>query len=82
MFKFQQLIRERTEELAVSITTEQGKTLADARGDVFRGLEVVELSCGTANLMMGETVEQLSSGQSVTLYMQSIKHVTSTALGC
>jgi malonate-semialdehyde dehydrogenase (acetylating)/methylmalonate-semialdehyde dehydrogenase len=39
------LIRDHTEELALSITMEQGKTLADARGDVFRGLEVVETVC-------------------------------------
>lgn len=38
MLKFQHLIREHTEELAHSITNEQGKTLADARGDIFRGL--------------------------------------------
>ena len=44
-FQLQRLIREKTEELALSITTEQGKTLADARGDVFRGLEVVETCC-------------------------------------
>lgn len=38
MLKLQHLIREHTEELAQSITREQGKTLADARGDIFRGL--------------------------------------------
>lgn len=38
MFKLQSLIRQHMDELAMSITTEQGKTLADARGDVFRGL--------------------------------------------
>jgi malonate-semialdehyde dehydrogenase (acetylating) / methylmalonate-semialdehyde dehydrogenase len=43
-FKLQHLIRAHTEELAHSITVEQGKTLQDARGDVFRGLEV--LYCG------------------------------------
>jgi len=37
-----------TEPLAAVITLEQGKTLADARGDVFRGLEVVEQACGRA----------------------------------
>jgi malonate-semialdehyde dehydrogenase (acetylating)/methylmalonate-semialdehyde dehydrogenase len=37
--------------------------LADARGDVFRGLEVVELTCGTASLMMGETMEGLANGK-------------------
>ena len=36
--------------------------MADARGDVFRGLEVVELACGAGNLMMGETLEGLAGG--------------------
>ena len=40
--KYQQLIRENMQELAALLTAEQGKTLADAEGDVFRGLEVVE----------------------------------------
>lgn len=38
MFKLQELIREHMDELAQNVTLEQGKTLADARGDVFRGL--------------------------------------------
>ena len=45
MFRLQHLIRENTEDLARAITTEQGKTLADARGDVFRGLEVCLCRC-------------------------------------
>jgi malonate-semialdehyde dehydrogenase (acetylating)/methylmalonate-semialdehyde dehydrogenase len=40
--KYQQLIRDHMDDIAKLITKEQGKTLADARGDVFRGLEVVE----------------------------------------
>lgn len=40
MFKLQALIRDNMDEIAKLITEEQGKTLADARGDVFRGLEV------------------------------------------
>lgn len=40
MLKLQELIRRDMDKLALSVTTEQGKTLADARGDVFRGLEV------------------------------------------
>ena len=40
--KYQQLIRENMKELAALLTAEQGKTLPDAEGDVFRGLEVVE----------------------------------------
>ncbi|KAK1359182.1 Methylmalonate-semialdehyde dehydrogenase (CoA acylating) [Heracleum sosnowskyi] len=53
MLKFQELIRRDMDKLAMNITTEQGKTLKDAQGDVFRGLEVVEHACGMATLQMG-----------------------------
>lgn len=62
MFKLQQLIRRDIDKLAMNITTEQGKTLKDAHGDVFRGLEVVEHACGMATLQMGEFVPNVSSG--------------------
>lgn len=71
-FKFQELIRAHTEELALSITTEQGKTLADARGDVFRGLEVVESTCGMGSMFMGETQENLSRGLDTYTYRQPL----------
>ena len=44
------------------LTAEQGKTIADARGDVFRGLEVVEHAAGIANLQIGDFVENVASG--------------------
>ncbi|KAK9690579.1 hypothetical protein RND81_09G138800 [Saponaria officinalis] len=62
MFKFQELIRRDMDKLALSITTEQGKTLKDAQGDVFRGLEVVEHVCGMGTLQMGEFVSNVSNG--------------------
>jgi malonate-semialdehyde dehydrogenase (acetylating)/methylmalonate-semialdehyde dehydrogenase len=62
MFKLQELIQRHTDELARSITQEQGKTLADARGDVFRGLEVVEYAAGIGRDLMGEYVEHVSGG--------------------
>ncbi|KAB2042673.1 hypothetical protein ES319_D02G232000v1 [Gossypium barbadense] len=62
MFKLQELIRRDMDKLAKNITTEQGKTLKDAHGDVFRGLEVVEHSCGMATLQMGEYVPNVASG--------------------
>lgn len=62
MLKFQELIRRDMDKLAMNITTEQGKTLKDAQGDVFRGLEVVEHACGMATLQMGEYVPNVSSG--------------------
>jgi malonate-semialdehyde dehydrogenase (acetylating)/methylmalonate-semialdehyde dehydrogenase len=49
MFRYQHLIRANMDELAALITEEQGKTLVDAKGDVFRGLEVVEFACGAAS---------------------------------
>jgi malonate-semialdehyde dehydrogenase (acetylating)/methylmalonate-semialdehyde dehydrogenase len=52
--KYQQLIREHMKELAAILTAEQGKTLADAEGDVFRGLEVVEHAANIGTLQMGE----------------------------
>lgn len=62
MLKFQELIRRDMDKLAQNVTLEQGKTLADARGDVFRGLEVVEHACNTSTLQMGEFVENVSTG--------------------
>lgn len=66
------LIRDHTEELAHSITVEQGKTLADARGDVFRGLEVVETACNVASTSMGETQENLARGVDTYTYRQPL----------
>ena len=65
MFKFQQLVQDNMDELAAIITREQGKTLADAKGDVFRGFEVVEHSCATAQLMLGDTLENVANGTDI-----------------
>ena len=62
MLKLQALIRQHEDELAAAVTREQGKTLADARGDVFRGLEVVEFACGLAPALMGSHLENVASG--------------------
>ena len=62
MLKFQELIRANFEELAVNVSVEQGKTLADARGDVFRGLEVVEFACSVPAISMGELMENVAGG--------------------
>jgi len=62
MSSLAQLIRERTPELAAVITAEQGKTLADARGDVFRGLEIVETASHAAHAMMGSYAEGVATG--------------------
>src|SRR6478736_4415981 len=59
--KYQQLIRENMAELAAILTAEQGKTLPDAEGDVFRGLEVVEHACAVGNLTLGEFAENVAT---------------------
>jgi malonate-semialdehyde dehydrogenase (acetylating) / methylmalonate-semialdehyde dehydrogenase len=60
MLKLQQLVRENMKELAKTLTAEQGKTLPDAEGDVFRGLEVVEHACSIGTLQMGEFAENVA----------------------
>ncbi|MDH1440407.1 CoA-acylating methylmalonate-semialdehyde dehydrogenase [Pseudomonas sp. GD03721] len=60
--KYQQLIRENIKELAAILTAEQGKTLPDAEGDVFRGLEVVEHAASIGNLQLGELANNVANG--------------------
>ncbi|GAA5234396.1 CoA-acylating methylmalonate-semialdehyde dehydrogenase [Verticiella sediminum] len=62
MLRFQALVRANIPRLAAILTAEQGKTLADAEGDIVRGLEVVEHACSVGTLQMGEFVENVASG--------------------
>lgn len=57
LFKFVSLIRANWDRLAASITLEQGKTFADAKGDVLRGLQVAETACGITTQITGEVLE-------------------------
>lgn len=52
MLKYQQLIKDNMKRLSENITLEQGKTLGDAEGDVFRGLQVAEFACSAPTLLM------------------------------
>ena len=72
MHNLERLIRDNTEELAKNITLEQGKTLPDARGDVFRGLEVVQHCCSINSLMMGETAGNLAADLDTYSYRQPL----------
>ncbi|MCL6633264.1 MAG: aldehyde dehydrogenase family protein, partial [Alicyclobacillus herbarius] len=56
LFRYRDLLERYKEDLAVLVTTENGKNLDDARGEVRRGIEVVEFACGIPTLMMGQTV--------------------------
>ena len=68
MFRYQQLIKENIGEIARLITIEQGKTLADAEGDVMRGLQVVEHCCSNTSLMLGETLTGISKDMDLTSF--------------
>jgi malonate-semialdehyde dehydrogenase (acetylating)/methylmalonate-semialdehyde dehydrogenase len=62
MFKFNELLNKNAEELAKLITAEHGKILSDARGEVARGIEIVEFACGIPHLMKGEFSDSVGTG--------------------
>merc|ERR1719278_556227 len=68
LLKYQQLIKENIKDVAKLITTEQGKTLPDAEGDVMRGLQVVEHLCGNLNLLLGEHLTGIAKDMDLTSY--------------
>ena len=65
MFRFRELLNERKGELAEILTSEHGKVLSDALGEITRGLEVVELATGFPHLIKGEFSQQVSTGVDV-----------------
>ncbi|EKE71009.1 CoA-acylating methylmalonate-semialdehyde dehydrogenase [Gallaecimonas xiamenensis] len=62
MLRYQQLLKDHHDEIATILAGETGKTFEDAKGDVWRGIEVVEHAANIASLMMGETVENVARG--------------------
>jgi malonate-semialdehyde dehydrogenase (acetylating) / methylmalonate-semialdehyde dehydrogenase len=62
MFKFKELVEKDMENLAKMLSSEHGKILPDARGDVIRGLDVIEFACGIPHLQKGEYTEQAGPG--------------------
>jgi malonate-semialdehyde dehydrogenase (acetylating) / methylmalonate-semialdehyde dehydrogenase len=66
LFKFLDLVQKEFESLAKLLSSEHGKTIADARGDIQRGLEVVEFACGIPHLLKGEFTE--GAGPGIDLY--------------
>src|SRR6201990_2545961 len=62
MFKFLELVQAEYDDLARLLSSEHGKTFVDAKGDIQRGLEVVEFACGIPNLMKGEFTEGAGPG--------------------
>src|SRR5262244_3418154 len=68
MFRFKQLLEEHFEELAAVVTRHHGKTLDEARGEVRRGIEVVDFACGAPTLLQGRTLREVSSGVDQDVY--------------
>ncbi|QAY72795.1 CoA-acylating methylmalonate-semialdehyde dehydrogenase [Agromyces protaetiae] len=62
MFAFRELLNARSPELAAILTSEHGKVLGDAAGEIARGLEVVELACAMPGYTKGEYSENVSTG--------------------
>src|SRR3954451_7139117 len=71
-FKFKMLLEENFEDLVRSTTREHGKTLTESRGDVKRGLEMVEFACGFPSLLMGDTLENVAKGIDCDTIRQSL----------
>jgi malonate-semialdehyde dehydrogenase (acetylating)/methylmalonate-semialdehyde dehydrogenase len=66
LFKFLELIAKETDSLADTLAREHGKTIADAKGDIQRGVEVVEFACGIPHLLKGEFTD--GAGPSIDIY--------------
>ncbi|MGX9463283.1 CoA-acylating methylmalonate-semialdehyde dehydrogenase [Shewanella sp. A14] len=62
LFKFKALAEQHVDQLAELITLEHGKVLDDAKGEITRGLEVVEFACGIPHLLKGEHTQQVGGG--------------------
>jgi malonate-semialdehyde dehydrogenase (acetylating)/methylmalonate-semialdehyde dehydrogenase len=62
MFKFLDLVQKEFDELAKLLSSEHGKTIPDAKGDIQRGIEVVEFACGIPHLLKGEFTEGAGPG--------------------
>ncbi|MBN9130989.1 MAG: CoA-acylating methylmalonate-semialdehyde dehydrogenase [Paenarthrobacter ureafaciens] len=62
LFKFRELVAAHVDELAELITAEHGKVLSDAKGEIGRGLEVIEFACGIPSLLKGDYSDQVSTG--------------------
>jgi malonate-semialdehyde dehydrogenase (acetylating)/methylmalonate-semialdehyde dehydrogenase len=66
LFKFLELVAKETDQLADTLAREHGKTIADAKGDIQRGVEVVEFACGIPHLLKGDFTE--GAGPGIDLY--------------
>ena len=79
LFRFVELLEAHAEDIARTVTTEHGKTLAESRGSVRRGIECVEVACGAPSLMMGYGLENIASNVDSVALRQPIGVVAAIA---
>jgi len=72
MFRFRGLLESHMEELALSVAMELGKNLEEARGDVIKSMEVVEMACGAPILMQGDALMNISTGHDTVMYREPL----------
>ena len=72
MFAFRELVNARVNDLAEIVSDEHGKVVSDARGEVQRGLEVVEFACGIPQLLKGSFSDQVSTNVDVYSFRQPL----------
>lgn len=72
MFKYKTVLDGHLEELALLVATELGKNLNEARGDVLKAIEVVELSCSAPTLMQGDSLMNVSNGHDTVMYREPL----------
>ncbi|MCC2665240.1 MAG: mmsA, partial [Geminicoccaceae bacterium] len=72
MFRLKDLLEQNIDELALLVSAEHGKTLADAKGSITRGIEVVEFACGIPSLLKGEFSGNVGTGVDLTSFRQPL----------
>ena len=72
LFNFRELVNANIQRLAEAISDEHGKVVSDARGEVQRGLEVIEFACGIPTLLKGDFSDQVSTGVDVYSFRQPL----------
>jgi malonate-semialdehyde dehydrogenase (acetylating)/methylmalonate-semialdehyde dehydrogenase len=77
MFRFRDLVARHADELARSVTREHGKTLAESRASVQRGVEMIEFACGIPSLILGQVVENIAAN----VDCETIRHPVGVCAG-
>jgi malonate-semialdehyde dehydrogenase (acetylating) / methylmalonate-semialdehyde dehydrogenase len=72
MFRFRGLLESHMEELTLSVSMELGKNLEEARGEVIKAMEVVEMACGAPILMQGDALMNVATGHDTVMYREPV----------